>query len=783
MTRKRVSAKKRPLQSRSSRGSRAGAVPAAGLKQGLDDLDCILALLRARAKFDFGPYKKRALLRRIERRMGLARITRLADYLNLLRTDAAEVDALCKDLRIRVTSFFREPESWRFLEREVVAPLVAAKPAGSPLRIWVPGCATGEEAYSIAMVVMEQLHAMHKSCPIQIFATDVDRFALQAARAGIYPESIAADVSTDRLHRFFTPQDHGYRITKEVRQTVVFAEHNLITDPPFPRLDLIRCCNLLMYLEPAVQARLVPCLHFALVDGGYLVLGRAEGIGQRHDLFTMVSKKWRIHRRIGPQRPGEVPFPVVTGSGAGAAHDPRSVGIASVDRNSLPDLAQQRLLERFAPASVVVSRTHQGADEELKVANEELLSMNEELQSTNEELELSTSELQAVNEELDTRLAELRKAHSDLQAEMAARQCAQRALQESEERFRLLLRGVKDYAIVMLDPGGRVISWNPGAERIKGYTAEEILGKHFSSFYLSEDVAAGKPERALRVAATTGRYEEEGWRVRKNGSRFFASILISPVRDESGQPRGFAKVTRDITERKEAERRLSDLSQRLLTSQEEERRRIGRELHDGVSQSLAAAAMSLAHVQRAADLLSAPAQSALVESLNLIDQTAREIRTLSYLLHPPLLDDVGLLSAMRWYAEGFAKRSGIAVELDAPPDLARLPREIEIALFRVVQESLTNVHRHSGSPTVRIQLRRPDGEITLRVEDHGRGMPEELQRAGGKGLHAGVGIMGMRERVHQFGGRFDIDSRPGGTVVVATLPLAAPAPPTASPGE
>ncbi len=470
------------------------------------------------------------------------------------------------------------------------------------------------------------------------------------------------------------------------------------------------------------------------------------------------AARWQRRTRVNPG--GQVPAAQV-----------------DVDDRHVPDLEYELETMRQELRSTI--EKHAGADEELRVANEELLATNEELQSTNEELELSARELQAVNEELDSRLAELRKAHGDLQAEMAARQEAQRALHESEERFRMLLQGVKDYAIFMLDPEGRVISWNPGAERIKRYTADEILGKHFSTFYVNEDIAAGRPEQALRLAATTGRYEDEGWRVRKDGSRFFASVVISPVRDENGQPRGFAKVTRDITERKEGERRLSELSQRLLTSQEEERRRIGRELHDGVSQSLAAAAMNLARVQRAADLLSVPARSALVETRDLIDQTAREIRTLSYLLHPPLLDEVGLLSAMRWYAEGFAKRSGIVVELDVPAHLGRLPREIEIALFRVVQESLTNVHRHSGSPTVRIQIQRPDGELTLRVEDHGRGMPGELQEAG----RAGVGIMGMRERVLQFGGRFTIDSGAGGTVVVATLPLAAPAPRPASPGE
>ncbi len=903
---------------RARHGSGAAAALRAQAKGAGDDLQRIVALLRARTNFDFGPYKKSALSRRVERRMQLARVRRLADYLKLLHTDNAEIDALFKDLRIGVTSFFRDPEAWQVLEREVLGPLLAAKPSEARVRIWVPGCATGEEAYSIAMVMIEQLQAACKRCDVQVFATDVDRAALRFARNGVYPESIAAAVPPNRLRAFFTREEHSYRVAKKVREMVVFAEQNLITDPPFSQLDLIRCCNLLMYLEPTVQARIIPLLHYALADGGYVVFGRAESI-RRPDLFSPVSKKWRIYRRIGPTRHMRPFFPM-TSPGVGNP-SPERAGAPVTGGDGVAAPVQRLILERFGPAAVLINRKHEilyfrgrtdrylvqpaGAatqnllakarpglqtplrralhaaidtdqavtidarvkrrdvfhrvrvmiepiarpkeleglvlvsfhnppappaaaggetpavrravdqsvvddlehelnmardelhatieayersHEELSIANEEIVSMNEELQSTNEDLELSKAELQALNEELNIlngqlagKIAELRQANSDLQAEMAARTRAQRALQESEERFRLLLHGVKDYAIVMLDADGRVINWNAGAERIKGYTADEIVGKHFSTFYPREDVAAGRPERALQLAVTNGRYEEEGWRVRKDGSRFLASVIINSLRDESGQLRGFAKVTRDITERKEAERRLSELSRRLLTSQEDERRRIGRELHDGVAQTLAAAAINLARVQQAGQQLSAPGRSALVEGIALVDRTSRDIRTVSYLLHPPLIEEAGLVSALRWYADGFGKRSGIAVNLDMPADMDRLPREMEAALFRIVQESLTNVHRHSASSTVDIQILRADGGVTLRVKDYGQGIANEtLEMLGRSEAGVGVGIMGMRERAQLLGGRFDIESGVGGTAVVVTLPVPATPPPRAA---
>ena len=320
---------------------------------GRDRLDDVLAVVRDRTKFDFRNYKRSTLERRIGRRMGLRRSEHVAAYVQLLTHDPAEAAALCDDLLISVTSFFRDPEAWRVLQDQVLRPLVARTDAHAAVRVWVPGCATGEEAYSIAMVLIEERDAAAKSCPIQVFASDVDADALAVARAGLYPESVVAGLPAERRRRFFIDERHGARVGKELRESVVFARQNLLADPPFSKLDLISCRNVLMYLKPEGQRRVFSLLHFALIEGGHLLLGTAETIGGQEDLFEVVSKHWRIYRRIGPTRYDKVRFPVMDESAFGRGVDPppHAPGIGR-----LGTLAVQLLLERFVPACVLINR-------------------------------------------------------------------------------------------------------------------------------------------------------------------------------------------------------------------------------------------------------------------------------------------------------------------------------------------------------------------------------------------------------------------------------------------
>jgi two-component system CheB/CheR fusion protein len=273
-------------------------------KAKFDSLDAIFELLATRNENDFTAYKKTTLLRRIERRMGLNHIASLSDYLRFLQENPDEIDHLAKDMLIGVSSFFRDAEAFDELQRTVIAPLIRERDSNSPLRVWVPGCATGEEPYSIAMLLLEELAAANKTCSIQLFASDVDGDSLKFAREGIYPQSIAADVSAERLNGFFTKQDSTYQVSKRLRESIIFSAQNLITEAPFSKLDFISCRNLLIYIEPIVQRRILSLFAFALSPGGYLFLGKSDGMAGPSGLFTAVSSKWRIYRRNNSIQPG-----------------------------------------------------------------------------------------------------------------------------------------------------------------------------------------------------------------------------------------------------------------------------------------------------------------------------------------------------------------------------------------------------------------------------------------------------------------------------------------------
>ena len=371
----------------------------------------------------------------------------------------------------------------------------------------------------------------------------------------------------------------------------------------------------------------------------------------------------------------------------------------------------------------------------------------------------------------------------------------ERASSQREEQFSLLVAAVQDYAIFMLDPTGNVSTWNPGAERIKQYKAEEIIGKHFSQFYPEEDKRSRKPDWELIVAQKEGRFEDEGWRIRKDGSRFWANVIITAVWNDSGKLVGFAKITRDFTakmqaqealqkevaERREAqkqlhksEKSLRELSLHLLATQDEERRRIGRDLHDSLGQYLAVLKMKLESVASVVGKKEQLAED-VHHCVRLTEDSIKEVRTVSYLLYPPMLEEMGLKSAIPWYLDGFSSRSGIKTSFSAAADFDRLPRDRELALFRVLQESLTNVHRHSGSQTAEVRLLTKDGMGVLEIEDKGKGVPVHLlEQAGRDWMGAlGVGVRGMNERMRQLGGTLELISSQQGTTVRAQMPVAA----------
>ena len=314
-----------------------------------DDIHSILGLLANQTGSDFQSYKKNMVWRRIQRRMGLNQIADISDYGRFLREKPDEMARLSREMLIGVTSFFRDPEAFDELRTKVISPLVQERDSDHPLRAWAVGCSTGEEAYSIAMLIREEMNRQQKHFPLQIFASDIDPGALKCARDGIYPDSIAADVSEERLKRFFTKKDHSYQINKEIRKSVTFTAHNLIADPPLLKMNLISCRNLLIYIESEMQQRIQTVFAFALNPDGYLFLGKSDCITANDDSFEPVSRNVRIYRRkFSPgARVGNFPTRV----GLPAAFHP------SIDKQrsfKLSDLNQEVLLKHFDAGLVLI---------------------------------------------------------------------------------------------------------------------------------------------------------------------------------------------------------------------------------------------------------------------------------------------------------------------------------------------------------------------------------------------------------------------------------------------
>jgi two-component system CheB/CheR fusion protein len=760
----------------------------------------VLSILRTRTRRDFSGYKRPTVMRRIQRRMGLNHVTRLAEYGRLLRQNPAETMALADDLMIHVTGFFRDAEAWEALRRQVIVPLIDRREPDASIRAWVTACSSGEEAYTLAILLLEAAEAAGKPLDIKVFATDMAERALNLARAGVYPLGIEGEVPPERLDRYFQREEAAYRVKPLVREMVVFAPQNVLQDPPFSRLDLISCRNLMIYLEPAMQERVLKLLHFGLREGGTLFLGTSETVGNLSGLFETVDKRWRIYRRVGPTRPGMVTFPMSVRSVGGAEGDAGTEAASSVDaggpaawggvRPTVATMTQRALLERYTPAAVVVDREQrvvyfhgktdrfltqpageptrdllmlaredvrgalraalhksvsegvtvkapdglsetqagqvrtivsvspldprlapgyflvsfeerpepvtpqdpavaklddphrlvleaelrrvreelqssieelQTSNEELKASNEEVTSVNEELQSANEELETSKEELQSLNEEMATvntqlhgkaeelegttndltslltssdiavlfldtdfrirrytpavsdllemipgdlgrPLSDLRLKFTDEQLMADARAVldrlvpaerevrsesgrsyvrrilpyrtqdrridgvvitfldvtrlrdTERSLQASQEEYRLIFESVMEYAIYTADLDGTIRTWSPGAERILGFTERDAVGQHSRLIFTPEDRAAREAEKEIVTARETGRAADERWHVRKDGSRFWASEVMSALREpKTGRLRGLVKVLRDNTALKEAQ--------------------------------------------------------------------------------------------------------------------------------------------------------------------------------------------------------------------------------------
>ncbi|KAF0197363.1 MAG: two-component system chemotaxis family CheB/CheR fusion protein [Bacteroidetes bacterium] len=320
-------------------------------------LDKIIILLRMQTGSDFSLYKKNTIYRRIERRMSVHRIDKIAVYVHFLQENPKEVEILFKELLIGVTNFFRDPLVWKKLEETVIPDFISRQPGGTALRAWIPGCSTGEEAYSLAIVFKEALEKIRPSgsFSLQIFASDLDNEAIEIARKGAFPANIVSDISPERLSRFFVKTDDGYRISNEIREMVVFAQHNIIMHPPFTKIDILTCRNLLIYLEPELQKKLLGVFHYSLNPGGILLLGSSESLGNQGHLFSPTDVKLKFFKRSMTSMNQEMfDFP------SSFSRSKQSVNDNQMPEKSISNiqtLADQVLLQKFSPAGVLVNES------------------------------------------------------------------------------------------------------------------------------------------------------------------------------------------------------------------------------------------------------------------------------------------------------------------------------------------------------------------------------------------------------------------------------------------
>ena len=391
---------------------------------------------------------------------------------------------------------------------------------------------------------------------------------------------------------------------------------------------------------------------------------------------------------------------------------------------------------------------------------------------------LGTNQAAREVERLLTNLRERERVEYTLRSQLEEISMTEAALRSSEERWRSVFEN-SAIGIVLAEPQGRFVEANRAFQDLVGYSDQELKALTYRDITHEADIPRGAEVIQQLVSGAKHEVQLEKRYRHKDGRFIWVRATATVIPDGDGSPRYLIGVVEDVTNRKLAEQKLDALlsqsralAGRLMQAQDDERRRIAQLLHETTAQDLAALKMHLSRLNRTAGHLSDAERGALTESISLAEQSMTDIRTLSYLLHPPFLDEMGLVSALRWYADGFAERSGIRVDLELPESFGRLPLDIETALFRIVQEALINIHRHAGSETARIRLRRDAEALVLEIEDRGRGIPDRslthiMSGEGG----VGVGIVGMCERIEPLGGRIEITSGADGTTVRARLPI------------
>jgi chemotaxis methyl-accepting protein methylase/PAS domain-containing protein len=689
------------------------------------ELDAIWPLLRSVTGLDFRLYQRAKVARQVARRMALLKIASISRYSRFLRKNMAEAIALTENVCSDATAFFRDPECFQALRKQVLPKLRLVRHGGGPVRIWVPGCSTGEEVYSLAMLLLEGLEERGNRAKIQIFGTDISERAIAHARAGIFSEAAVADVSARRLKRFFTKTVNGYQVRRSVREICVFARQDLAEDPPFSRLDLVSCRNVLTSMCVDLRKRTLSVFHYALKPGGFLFLGKSESALACPPGFEVQSRKHALFLRTPGAR----------------KRDRQAPPAPLAERNRLARLERELAASRQYIQALI--RRHQDTQEQMSAASEELQATNEDLVCTNEELQSAKEELQTSNEELSTLNQELQVLTSDLTN---------------------LLVGV-DIPVLVLDGELRIRRFTPMAEKLLSLIPPDI-GRPFSQLALPLELT----DWDELIAEVTGRGRSVEREVRHRNGRWY-SLRIRPYKTEDGRTDGLIAVFVDIDlikraldEVHESRREIHALAASLLTAQEDERRRVSRELHDELCQQLASLAFDIGGLAAATP---DGAGTRLRSFQGRAVRAAEEARHLAYQLHPSTLDDLGLAVSLKALCEELPQPAGTAVSFTAINLPDSVPGEIASCIYRVSQEALWNIAKHSRAMHASVTLAGREDSLVLSAEDDGIGFDPRIVKGRG-----GLGMVSMEERARIVNGRLSVESQPGrGTRITLVVAL------------
>ncbi len=819
------------------------AVPAA--PEAIHNLDSLLEQVREYSGIDFHAYKPATILRRLQRRVTATQCRDLADYTVYLQNHSEEVGRLVSSFLIKVTEFMRDPELFTVLRTQVLPELLAAhRPRRQELRIWSAGCATGEEAYSLAILVREALGPDLGGFTVKIFATDLDADAIAFARQGVYPAAALTGLSADRIARYFSSSAGGYAINKQVRSLVIFGEHDLGQHAPFPQIDLVLCRNVLIYFTKELQQRALQLFAFALRDGGYLVLGRTETVHPLAEFFSPHLPPHKIYRRQGLRPPSllwPAQMPVLQSlprsdqrANPGAARElfvtqqevlviraawdnllhRLAIGVVVIDaRYDIQEInsAARRLLSIHTPAigEDFVHLAQYIAPRPLRIAIDRTIQTGEITGLEDVEvphvttgeprhLQLTCYPLQKSGDvaALPTVLIQV----TDITASVIARQALDQARAAMTAKEAALTEAVADLETA----NARLARQNAELQQSNAeladarQLAEATVERHTRQMEHLVDtnraVLAANDELAnvnvtLRATSdTTQLIVEQAQAATEEAETLNEELqaaneeletlneqLQATIEELNTSNADLAVRGDDLLRLTRAQEALQHrLLQGVIGAQENERRRVARELHDDIGQSLTALVLALGVIQQALPESATREQHILEDATGLAENMMGGLRRVIADLRPPVLDDLGLVPALRRLGNDLQERTGVTVVVQADDRSGRLPPEVEITLFRVAQEALTNIGKHAHAHQASIMLRRTPGQVTLRITDDGQGLPvsddPDRETTYRDGVH--FGLLGMQERVALLSGVFRVEDAPQrGTTVSVELPL------------